>query len=209
MTVKVKICGIRHILSAQEAVNAGADFLGFNFVLSSKRFINPIRVKTIINSVKNKISTVGIFQDASLNEINEHVKFIKLDFVQLHGDYDDQIVKKIKTKVVKAFHLPEEENVQLTEEKIYKYTIHDNVDYILLDREIQGKGEMINSEKAKKLSEKFHIFLAGGLIPENIAEIVKTIKPFAVDAAGGIETNGVEDLVKIKNFIKNAKGVGL
>lgn len=210
MNVKVKICGVRNIESAKEAVKAGADFLGFNFVLSSKRFINPMRAKVIIDRVRKNIATVGIFKDATLNEINEHVKYLKLDYVQIHGTSDEQLIRKVKTNVIKAFNFPSAHDVnQLTEEKIYKFTIHDNVDYILLDRKIQGQGEMVNLEEAKKFAQRFHVFLAGGLSAENISEAILFVKPFAVDVAGGIETNGHEDIGKIYKFIARAKGVNL
>src|SRR5438105_2453385 len=102
MKTKVKICGIRNIDSANAAIHAGADFLGFNFVLTSKRFINPIKAKAIIDKVRKQVNIVGIFQNAGLDEINEHIKFLKLAYVQLHGNEDDQFVKKIKTNVIKA-----------------------------------------------------------------------------------------------------------
>ena len=80
------------------------------------------------------------------------------------------------------------------------------VDYYLLDRIKQGEGPMLNLEKASFLSKLFPLILAGGLNPENIASVITRVKPHAVDVASGVETDGEQDLEKIRMFIKNAKG---
>ena len=81
--VKVKICGIRTLESAQTAIAAGADFLGFNFVPSSKRYIKPKWPKNN-QSIKRKINIVGVFENAQTDYINKIVKMLDLDYVQLH-----------------------------------------------------------------------------------------------------------------------------
>ncbi len=83
MIVKVKICGIRNIESAQAAISAGADFLGFNFVVESKRFIEPAAAKKIISEVKGKIKIVGVFKNADINYINHLIDLLDFDFIQL------------------------------------------------------------------------------------------------------------------------------
>ena len=205
MSVSVKICGIRSLESAKTAVSNGADFLGFNFINSSKRRIDPKIAKEIISKIKGKTNMVGVFQDASVDYINELADELKLDFVQLHGNEMREFIMQIKTKVIKAIamhkNIPSDQ--QIDSMKKYK------VDYFLLDRETQGVGDMVNSENAKIIAGKFSIFLAGGLNPDNVEGIVRKVKPYAVDVAGGIEINGAEDVIKIKQFIKNAKGVNI
>jgi len=199
METKVKICGIRHFQSAQAAIDAGADFLGFNFVNFSKRFINPMKAKLIIDALGKKIPVVGVFQNASIDEVNEHIRYLKLPFVQLHGDEDDTYMKKIHADVVKTITISDLKNNELSGNK--------KIRFYLLDRNVQGQGEMVDANQAKLLAEQVPVFLAGGLDHTNVAEIIKNVKPFAVDVAGGIETDGMEDLEKIKKFIMNAKGV--
>lgn len=173
--VKVKICGIRSLEAAKTAIDAGAHFLGFNFVPSSKRYIKPEDALRIINPIRGKVKIVGVFQNANLDDINHLALKLGLDFVQLHGSSAE-----INTIL--------------------------SVDFFLLDRTKQGTGKMVNFKKAQKIAKKKPIFLAGGLTPANVIEAVKKVQPFAVDVAGGIETNGKQDLEKIKAFIKNAKG---
>lgn len=194
MSVKVKICGIRSIEVAKAAVNAGADFLGFNFVPVSKRYINPSDAAKIINAVKGKVKIVGVFQDADIYYVNILSSSLGLDFVQLHGDEDNEYINKIGIPVIKATVIGGQVN------KI-------NADYLLLDRVKRGEGEMIAFKKAAKLAASYQLFYAGGLDADNVANVVREVQPFAVDVAGGIEINGQQDTKEIELFIRNAKGV--
>lgn len=192
--IKVKICGIRTLEAAQAAIDSGADYLGFNFVPNSRRYIEPEQALEIIKKIRGNIQIVGIFQNADVLVVREIAKQLNLDFVQLHGQEDSEYVKQIDSRVIKAINSPSE---------TYDYS----VDYFLLDRIHQGEGEMVSNDVAKTMTNKFPIFLAGGLTPQNVASIVEKIKPYAVDVAGGIETSGSQDMQKINDFIKNAKGV--
>ncbi|PIQ80950.1 MAG: hypothetical protein COZ34_01530 [Candidatus Pacebacteria bacterium CG_4_10_14_3_um_filter_34_15] len=192
--IKVKICGIRTLEAAQAAIDSGADYLGFNFVPNSRRYIEPKQALEIIKKIRDNIQIVGIFQNADVSVVREIAKQLNLDFVQLHGQEDSEYVKQIDSRVIKAINSPSE---------TYDYS----VDYFLLDRIHQGEGKMVSNDVAKTIADKYPIFFAGGLTPQNIASIVEKIQPYAVDVAGGIETNGSQDVQKIKDFIMNAKGV--
>lgn len=192
MQVLVKICGIRSLEAAKAAINSGADFLGFNFVPTSKRYINPSDAVKIINEVRNKVEIVGVFQDADVNYVNNISLNLELDFVQLHGQENLEYIQKVQAKVIKAITTSDEINPC-------------GIDYFLLDRVKQGKGEMIDTHQARAIADIYLIFLAGGLTPENVTKMIKKVHPFAVDVAGGIETNGKQDLEKIKLFVRNAK----
>ncbi|MBI2085735.1 hypothetical protein HYT74_00170 [Candidatus Daviesbacteria bacterium] len=192
LSVQVKICGIRTLAAAKTAINAGAEFLGFNFIPTSPRYISPKKAKEIIQYIKGKTKIVGIFQNNGISQVNKTAKNLELDFVQLHGNENNEYINKIKFPVIKSIKI---------NSKIAKM----NSVYMLLDRNKQGEGETPDLKKAENLAAKFPIFYAGGLTPDNVAEIVRKIQPFAVDVAGGIETDGVQDIKKIKQFIKNAK----
>lgn len=192
-SVKVKICGIRDLASAKVAVAAGADFLGFNFVPTSKRYLDQKSAEHIISKIKGKIKTVGVFQNLPIDKVNKIAERLDLDYVQLHGDEDVEYRKKIKSKIIQKIH------------KDGSFTDRQNCEYFLLDREVQGQGKMIDLKIAKELTNYFRSFIAGGLTPENVKEVVRKVKPFAVDVAGGVETEGKPDVKKIELFIKNAK----
>lgn len=192
MSIKVKICGIRTIETAQIAVDYDADFLGFNFVPNSRRYIKPNFAAEIINKVKDKVQVIGVFQDEDLGKVNQIVKQLNLDFVQLHGRESSNYIKQIHSRVIKTVNSSHEA-------KSY------SVEYLLLDRVKQGKGKIVDTDTARFIADKYPIFLAGGLTPQNVVDIVKKVRPFAVDVASGIESDGVEDIRKIREFIKNAK----
>lgn len=188
---KVKICGIRTLQSALVAIHVGVDFLGFNFVPASSRYIDPDEAKKIITKIRGKTKIVGVFQNAEIFYVNKLSKKLKLDYVQLHGNENAEYIEQIEAKVIKKIHeMP---------------SINDSVAFYLLDRKIQGKGKIVAVEKAVMIAKKIPIFLAGGLTSENISMAIEKVKPYAVDVASGIETNGEIDQQKVTHFIKNVK----
>lgn len=220
-TVKVKICGIRRLESALVSVEAGADFLGFNFVKGSKRFITSGRAKEIINELNNyylchykdrrpwfamtnRPKLVGIFKNENIKRVNERIKLLKLDYVQLHGDELPEYISHIKEAgIIKTFSLSPNFDVQETIKAMKKYKI----DYFLLDREVQGRGKLLNLDKVRQLTAVFPVFLAGGLTADNVTRSIQRAQPYAVDVASGIETKDREDLEKITGFIISVKNI--
>lgn len=202
MKIKVKICGIKTIEAAQAASDAGADFLGFNFVPMSKRFIKPAKAQEIIGRLPKRVATVGVFLDAEPKEVNNLISYLKLDYVQLHGNESPKYIGRIKNAgKIKTFSLPSEFDVEKIRGNLKKY----KVDYFLLDREKQGSGELLNLDKIRKLTDIFPIILAGGLTIDNVMDSISSARPCGIDVASGVEINGKKNSEKIKQFIKKAK----
>jgi phosphoribosylanthranilate isomerase len=201
MQVKVKICGNRSLEAAKVAINFGADFMGFIFVKSSKRYIDPTEAQDIMMKIKHD-STVGVFQNEDLFTVQTISQELMLDFVQLHGTESPEYCRQIDVPVMKVFSVGNDFSVEEIAKQMEQY----EVAYYMLDRKVQGKGEMVDLEKAAALAKRFPIIYSGGLTPENVGEVVEKVKPFGVDVAGGIETDGMQDVEKIKLFLKNAKG---
>lgn len=192
MITRVKICGVKTLDAAKVATEEGADFLGFNFVSTSKRYIIPADAKEIINIVKGKVKVVGVFQDADIKQVNDVALSLGLDFVQLHGNENNAYINNVSVPVIKVIKADDQID-------------NSPAAYVLLDRVKQGEGEMVDLKKAANLAAKTKLFYAGGLTPDNVAGIIKEVKPFAVDVASGIETDDKQDENKIRSFIKNAK----
>src|SRR6266567_7635105 len=95
MNVQVKICGIRRLDAAQTAVAAGADFVGFNFVPHSRRYIDPHVAKAISMHIKGKIQMVGVFQNENPETVNAISELLDLELVQLHGEENEAYFQKI------------------------------------------------------------------------------------------------------------------
>lgn len=198
----VKICGIGDIESAQVAVKAGADFLGFIFVPNTRRYIEPVLAKKVIEAIKGKVKVVGVFRDQPVDEVNGLVKSLELDLVQLHGNESPNYVKEIICDVIKAFNLPSNFNVSQVQKLVLQY----QVKYILVDREKTGEGEKLDLGKIGQVSQISPILLSGGLDPENLELILGKVSPMGVDVSSGVESDGKKDLEKIRSFIKFAKG---
>lgn len=202
MKTKVKICGIRKKENAIAAVNAGADFLGFNFVLSSSRFIKPEHAKEIINTIKGKIQTVGVFMNHRLDYVTDICDFLDLDFVQLHGDETNEYCQRVSATVIKAISISNNFTVKETIEKMNKY----DIDYFILDIPKGTDGTMMNYlPEAEEIAKAKKIFLSGKLNNTNVKEATDIVHPFTVDVARDIEQDGIEDIARIKEFIKTVK----
>jgi len=200
--VKVKICGIKDIFTACRAVEMGADALGFVFC-ASKRKILPEEAYQIVKKLPPFVSKVGVFMNMLPEEVRSIAEYVKLDVIQLHGDESPAYIEELNWPVVvKAFRVKDVDDL---------YVIDDYpVQGILLDTYVEGMaggtGKTFDWNLIKRdfFIDK-HLILAGGLTPENVANAVSIVKPYAVDVSSGVETNGVKDLKKIELFIKNAK----
>ena len=201
MRVKVKICGIRTLEAAKAAISTGADFLGFNFVPSSPRYVTPEHSYEIISHLPKSVKIVGVFANEKKEIIIDLIKKLQLDFVQLHGDENPKDCKLTHLAgVIKAFRL----NAQFNDSEFINRVSAYDVDYILVDRKVIG--EMLDLYKVQRVARVYRVFLAGGLTAENVTEAIRIVKPYAVDVASSVETNGKKDLEKIKIFIRNVKG---
>ena len=208
--VKVKICGITNLDDARQAVEAGADMLGFNFYRSSPRFVEPDEARKIIDSLKREVEfvAVGIFVDESLESLIDQVRKSGVDAVQLHGDETVSYCADLKSvlngaTIIKALRVGD--SFQPGTATLYP------VDAIMLDALHNnlrgGTGKVIDWEIAEKTRELVpELFLSGGLSPENVAEAIARVQPFAVDACSRLELSpGRKDPSRVKAFVRAAR----
>ncbi|CAG8530776.1 2326_t:CDS:2 [Diversispora eburnea] len=174
-----------------------------------------------INRNTRKPLIVGVFQNQPLDEIIKIVDHLKLDLVQLHGEETLEMSRFIPLPVIKAFHIDESfSNPTLVSQPGYNaLSLLDTKVTITKDSKEQHQGgggiafdwniALDIKKSASKNVGKFGypIILAGGLKPENVVEAIELVKPWCVDVSSGVETDGVKDLDKIREFIKNAKSI--
>jgi len=201
--VKVKVCGITNLDDALVAVAAGADALGFVFYDKSPRFINPVKAAEIILRLPPFVQTVGLFVNEETEQINWTVDYCGIDVVQLHGNETPDDCLEVKRRVIKAFRI--QNNISI--DPLNKY----QVSGYLLDAwspdAYGGTGRTFNWELAEAAKQYGPVILAGGLIPENVAEAIKVVNPYAVDVSSGVESSlGKKDPQKVRAFIRVAKG---
>lgn len=205
----VKICGITNFEDAQHAVNCGADQLGFNFYAKSRRNISAQDARKIVGELPSSSGSVGVFVNEPIDSVLETAQFVGLDGIQLHGDEDKayliELSKRTKLFVIKVFHVsPTFEVIEAWDWK---------ADYQLFDTysttERGGTGQTFDWENFGAdiyLWVHCSAYLAGGLTPENVDEAVRTVRPYAVDVASGVESSpGKKDPEKVAAFIKAAK----
>jgi len=206
MPVKVKICGITNAKDALAAVAAGADALGFIFYQPSPRNM-PARIAgDIIRELPPFIAKVGVFVNPTETAVREILSACGLDTLQFHGDEPPAFCRRFAPiKVYKAFRIQNRESLQA----LPAY----HTDAWLLDSSVPerhgGTGVKFDwslAIEAKKLGRP--ILLAGGLAPENVAEAVRQVCPYAVDVSSGVEAGpGKKDHAKLREFIAAAKRV--
>lgn len=201
--VKVKICGITNTDDAEAAVSAGADALGFVFFRESPRFISPKDAAAIIRTLPSFIPAVGVFVDETPQSIEEMAAVSGIDLVQLHGDEPPEICMRSR-RVIKVIRVKSLDS--LSPLNNYK----DIVSAFLLDTytpdALGGTGRIFNWDIAVEAKRFGRILLAGGLTPDNIAEAVAHVRPYAADVSSGVELQkGKKDHTKIRLFIERAK----
>jgi phosphoribosylanthranilate isomerase len=202
--VKVKICGITNEDDALQAVEAGADALGFVFYDLSPRRITFEAAQRIIKKLPPFVVSVGVFVNNPHSFISGAVKRCGIHIVQLHGDETPDFCKVIRTPTVKAFRVRDITSL----EKIHGY----DVSAYLLDAYVPGTyggtGLTFNWEAARIARQYGPIILAGGLNPYNVRKAVETVEPYAVDVSSGVEAApGKKDHTKVTELIKRAKGL--
>jgi len=223
VTVKVKICGITSAEDAAAACESGADFVGFIFVGGTPRYTDKETVKKIVserlNEFKDKVVTIGLFKDEEIERAGEIVHYSGLGAVQFHGAESPEYCERFKKimaekydardiKIIKAFKVS---NRVLPCGEYYPDD-YEMADYFVFDTFHPlldgGTGMEFDHNVLKTSAEnlKKPFFVAGGLNPENVGKIVKTICPFGVDASSGVEKSvGIKDEKLLKEFISNAK----
>jgi|ETNmetMinimDraft_2_1059921.scaffolds.fasta_scaffold15810_2 phosphoribosylanthranilate isomerase len=201
---KIKICGITNLKDALDAVDLGADYLGFNFYKKSPRFVDKEKAKKIIEKIPD-VKTVGIFVNHSIEEIKKISDICGLDIIQLSGDesinFTEKLHNKIGKKIIKTVRIKNKKD--LTKIKDFKGY------YILLDSFKEGfyggTGRTFDLKLAKPVKGR-KIFLSGGLNEHNVKNAVDYSRPFAVDVCSGIEKiKGIKDHKKMKEFIEVLK----
>jgi len=200
MTI-VKICGIKTLKDALAAVEAGADYLGFNFYPKSVRLIEKSACAEITPILKREypqIKLVGVFVNSSVEEIKDILQTCHLDLAQLHGDETPEIFAQLVPHAFRAFRGIPESNEGYERNEAPTMLIEAAVKGVY-----GGSGVTADWTAAAELAKKYPLLLAGGLTPENVADAVRQVRPWGVDVASGVESApGEKDAGKMKAFVK-------
>jgi phosphoribosylanthranilate isomerase len=196
--LKVKICGITNLRDALHAVDCGADALGFVFYNKSPRYITPAAAKRIIDKLPPFVERVGLFVNEGVETIETVCKYSDISLAQIHFEVDEESLDAISLKTLPVVRAQKPEDVHRFSDR-----------YRLVDAFCEsygGVGKRLNLEWFDGV-DCSKIILAGGLTPENIAE-VKKYGFYAVDISSGVESvKGKKDPKKVESFLNNAKSI--
>ena len=203
MAVRVKICGITRLEDARAACEAGADALGFVFYARSPRHLAIEQARSLVTALPPFVTSVGLFVDAEPAFVRQVLKEVPLDLLQFHGGESPDECRGFGRPYLKAVRV--RPGADLLK---YATEYHDALG-LLLDAYVSGvpggTGERFDWSLIPAHLPK-PVVLSGGLTPENVAEAVEQIRPWAVDVSSGVEARpGVKDATKVAAFIEHAK----
>lgn len=188
----VKICGLTNLEDALAAVESGATALGFNFVRSSPRFVEPEGLKAWISHIPGHIWKTGVFMDELPSRIEALARDLRLHVVQLHGNEKPENMPRNfrlwkAARVSRGFQLGRFDNYE--------------IEALLLD----GPASGVTFDWRAAAGAKHKVILAGGLDATNVREAIERVKPWGVDACSRIETvPGRKDHARMRQFIETA-----
>jgi phosphoribosylanthranilate isomerase len=199
----VKTCGITNVQDAQRCVELGAWALGLIFWPDSPRGCRLEDAEQIAAQMRRRAEIAGVFVNQPLDEVAQVADRVGLTLLQLHGDegpaYCREAARRTGCKVMKAVRVKDAAQIRGLQ------AFH--TDYHLLDAYLRGTpggtGESFDWELAARHEWPAQVVLSGGLRPDNVAEAVKTARPFAVDTASGTEASpGRKDPQKLEAFFR-------
>jgi phosphoribosylanthranilate isomerase len=203
---QIKICGLTRLKDAELAVELGAWALGMVFYDASPRACSLAEAQRIASVMRRRVELVGVFVNASLEQIASTAEEASLTMLQLHGDegpaFCGELARRTGTRIIKAAQVDGPGDIR----DLARF----HVDYHLLDARSSkpgqedvrgGTGETFDWGLLNARRSKVPLILSGGLNPENVAEAVQRVRPFAVDTASGTESApGLKDPAKLRAF---------
>jgi phosphoribosylanthranilate isomerase len=201
---EIKICGLTRTEDALAAADAGADYIGFIFVPSTPRFIEPERAAEVtarLHEREKRPKVVGVFRDASADYIREIAALVGLDLAQLHGSEADHDIRALGIPAIKTFRigdaLPDTGAVPSAQ-----WLLFDTFD----ERRGGGTGRRFDWSLLAMYGRTKPFFLSGGITPDNVAAAVSLVRPNAIDVSSGVESEpGIKDRGKIEKLLERVR----
>ena len=198
----VQVCGITRAADAVAAIEAGADLLGFNFYPSSPRYIAPDAAAPIIELLPRHVLSVGIFVDATPREVAAAIAQAKLGLLQFHGNEPARYCGLFAVPAMKALRVASLADLESAAEPYPEgWLLVDTAD----PHRYGGTGRALPIEPIpRELARR--VFIAGGLAPDSVTDVVRRLRPLGVDVCSGVErAPGIKDHALLRDFVNHAK----
>jgi len=198
--VRTKICGITRIEDALAAVAHGADAIGLVFYPNSPRAVSIQQASAIASSLPPLVSVVGLFVDATPDEVRSVISGVRLDLLQFHGDETAAYCEQFNMPYIKAVA------VKPGLDLLAYAAQFSAAKGLLLDayqKGLAGGTGQVFDWKLIPANMSKPVILAGGLNADNVTQAISQVHPYAVDVSGGVEREkGIKDAASIAAFIK-------
>lgn len=204
--MRIKICGITKAKQGIAIANWGATALGFICVRNSPRYIQPSKIKAIAEQLPPEVDRIGVFANASQQEIKEVLIEAGLSGVQLHGDESPQFCQQLRDFLGDEIELLKALRIKTPAVLLTMDRYQSCVDTLLLDayhpQALGGTGKTLDWESLKQFNPNLPWLLAGGLTPNNVTQALSLVKPDGIDLSSGVERSpGDKDLVKVAQLL--------
>lgn len=190
----MKFCGMTRAEDVRLADELGVDFIGLVLVRSSPRCVALEQAAAIRKTIR-RAKVVGVFDGSNAKLLNRVASELALDYIQLHGDPDLELCRRLAAPAIQAFRgVPSAEDME---------RFLDCCPYVLVDKQRGAAAVDLDAAAALPQRLRARMFLAGGMTPENTRQAVERVGPFAVDCARGVESSpGVKDSGKMRLFLQ-------
>lgn len=202
--MRIKICGLTRNEDVRVAVEQGADALGFVLYPPSPRAVSAEQAQQLLQQVPAFVTTVALFVNESVEEIQRVLSLCPFDLIQFHGDESAEFCRQFNRPYMKAIRVRCEDDIH---QAVNQYP---DAKALLLDAYVEnlpgGTGQAFDWRLIPKISTPW--VLAGGLNANNVVDAINQVAPYAVDISGGVEASkGIKDAEKIKEFISEVRNV--
>lgn len=205
MSVRIKICGVTNVADAEQVATFGADMIGLNFYARSPRLVDEATAREVVHAMPASVEPVALFANEPIAHAQSVARSLSVGTVQMHGDLNETLVAG--TRWIPAFRVRDEVSLQLISIFLERHRAAGALPHaILVDAHVQGLHGGTGQTAPWPLLADFDpgvpLILAGGLTPENVAEAIRIVQPYAVDVASGVESfPGKKDAEKLRRFI--------
>jgi phosphoribosylanthranilate isomerase len=212
--VRIKICGVTHPDDVRAAADAGADAVGFNFYPRSSRYVAPGTAETLVRATPPLVAPVGVFVEATADEMRTTASRLGLRAVQWHGDALPPAADLSPVPLIVAARVRGPQCLAGIREVIAaRRTASVPFAAVLIDAHVPGQyggtGQTAPWDLLAGFDPGVPVILAGGLTPENVGEAIRIVRPWGVDVAGGVESSpGRKDADKLGRFVEAVHGAG-
>jgi phosphoribosylanthranilate isomerase len=203
MRTRIKFCGLTRPGDVRLAAELGVDALGFVFAAASPRRLDITQVPALRQALPPLVDAVALFMDNPGSEVLLAIRALRPNLLQFHGSEDDAFCRGFGLPFVKSVAMGQGVDDAMAARRRYP-----SASAFLLDGhgpgQAGGRGERFDWTSIPPLGRP--VFLAGGLLPSNVAQAIRVARPFAVDVSSGIESApGLKDGDKMQQFVEEAR----